>query len=225
MDPIDNILNSLQNNVRQVETLSQNIANANTPGYLGQQVFSVNSGDGVGELITTHNTPSESALKNTGRSLDIALLNQGFLLVEKEGEVLITRNGRLHIDGNGFLNHASGARVLGQNGPIELPNGSVEINKQGIVHVDGEALDTLSTATAADTHSLIAEGYGLYRSAKQLLPIENAIQQGAINDASVQVSTDMVRMIELSRHTQSLQKAVQAIDQIANAGINELGKR
>lgn len=225
MDPVDNVLQSLQNNVRQVEMLSQNIANANTPGYVGQQVFSLNNGENNAGVVGVHTLPTASSVKNTGRMLDIAMLNGGFLLVEKEGQSMLTRNGRLHINAEGMLTHSSGATVIGLNGPIQLSNGDIVINNAGEIIADGVAVDQLFTMIPQDPSSLQAHGRGLYQTSSDMDPLENNIQQGAINDASVQVSNDMVRMIELSRHTQSLQKAVQAIDQMANAGINELGKR
>ena len=225
MDPIDIIVNSINNNTNQVNQLSHNIANANTPGFVGKQVFSIHNGQAGSQVESVHNKNLSSAFQITNRPLDLAVTDQSFLVVGEQDSMSLTRNGRLHINQEGVLSHFSGASVMGQNGTIVLPAGAIEISPKGAIFVDGEQLDQLLTVELKADATLTAQGNSLFSVTGQVQPSAPQIKQGAINGASVSVSQDMVRLIELSRHTQSLQKAVLAIDQISNAGINELGKR
>ena len=225
MEPIDTLLNSIQNNVTQVEVLSHNVANANTPGFQATRVFAHFHMEEQARVQTTLVAQEDSAILQTDRALDVAILNEGYLLVERHGQQLMTRHGRLHIDHLNRLTHSSGALVVGEAGSIHLPQGLVQISQSGKIMVDGEHVDTLLTVSHPDSAPLQPRGLGLFHTSEQLHFIENRITQGAINGARVDVSSDMVQLIELSRHTQSLQKAVHALDQIANAGINELGKK
>jgi len=225
MEPIDIILNSIQNNTQQVDALSHNIANANTPGYVGSTVFSMHLPGQLPSVRQAINADITSPVQVTNRKLDIAMNDKAFLLVQGDESPVLTRYGRFYIDPQGMLTHVSGKSVLGSNGPISVAAGTIEISKDGVVYLDGERVDTLLTAIPSDVSHLKALGGGLFESAGAINMTTPNVKQGAINGASVSVSHDMIRLIELSRHTQSLQKAVLAMDQASNAGINELGKR
>ncbi|MFC3121531.1 flagellar basal body rod C-terminal domain-containing protein [Agaribacter flavus] len=224
-EAIDIVLKSIQNNVKQVDLVSHNIANANTPGYMATEVFSEFSIDGQNQVREAVSAKTTSAIINSGRALDVAMVNEGFLLLELNGESVITRQGRFHINSNNQLTHLSGARVIGELGAIELPEGDVQIDSKGDIFVNGQQVDKLTTVSVSSGAQVTRLGNSVYKVSDGYQIIENNIQQGAINGANAEVSKDMIRMIELSRHTQSLQKAILAIDQVANAGINELGKR
>ncbi|RMF81664.1 MAG: flagellar hook-basal body complex protein, partial [Planctomycetota bacterium] len=65
----------------------------------------------------------EGALQRTGMATDVALAGPGFFQVrDASGADLLTRDGRLLIDGDGWLVSATdGAQVLGRGGaPIRL---------------------------------------------------------------------------------------------------------
>ncbi|GLR70005.1 flagellar basal body protein [Agaribacter marinus] len=224
-DAIDIVLKSIQNNVKQVDVVSHNIANANTPGYMATEVFAEFSADASNQLRETVSTKASSAVITSNRPLDVAMINDGFLLLELAGEAVLTRHGRLHVNAQNELTHLSGAQVMGEFGAIVLPEGDIQIDSKGVIYVDGQRVDQLRSVTMDKGAQVTRMGNSVYRAESTFEVIENNIQQGAVNGANAEVSKDMIRMIELSRHTQSLQKAVLAIDQVANAGINELGKR
>jgi flagellar basal-body rod protein FlgF len=225
MQPVEIILQSIKNNVRQVDVLSQNIVNANTPGYQAQQVFSLNVGDNQTTLVETAINSTKGGIISTGRDLDVAILSEGFLLVEHQSQQAITRSGHLFLSASGQLKHESGALVIGESGYINLPQGNVRIDQTGEIFVNGEFVDRLVIMSLPEKSKLESMGSGLYKSDVGMTLGQGSFKQHALNGASVVTSYDMVRLIEVSRHTQSLQKAVHALDQIANAGINELGKR
>lgn len=224
-DPIQAILVGINQDIRQVEVLSHNLANANTPGFVSKQVFSQYiEGKNTPELVVrSHVVTSE--IKNTGRLLDIAVLDLAFFVLEQQGNQYLTRNGRFYLSANNVLQHSSGAELQGQNGSISLPEGQIRIDNRGQVFVDEQLVDRLLMVTVADKAQLQSIGKGMHEYPESAVVAQANLQQGAINNAQASTASDMVRLIELSRHAQSLQKALHAVDQVSNAGINELGKR
>jgi flagellar basal body rod protein FlgG len=225
MEPIDIVLQSIQNNLKQVEVLSHNMANANTPGYQAEQVFASHSAEQGSVVVRQPVSIKGSGIVETDRPLDVAIVDEGFLVVEKNNQQYLTRLGRFHIDNTGMLKHTSGGSVVGENDLISMPEGVARINTQGEVLVNGEVVDSLLVVSVSNRENMKPMGDGLYAIEEGISPINGNFQSRSINAASVSTSHDMVRLIELSRHTESLQKAVLAADQISNAGINELGKR
>jgi flagellar basal-body rod protein FlgF len=49
------------------------------------------------------------------------------------------------------------------------------------------------------------------------------VQQGALEQSNVDPGEEMVRVMALSRHAQSVQRAIQAYDAALQEGINHIG--
>ncbi|UAA37600.1 flagellar hook basal-body protein [Paraneptunicella aestuarii] len=224
MEPIDYILQSLQHDISKVEVISQNLANAQTPGFQASHVFSEYMSSSEGSKLQTLLANSNSTIQKTQRSLDVAILSDAYLQVELNGETLLTRHGRLHTDKDGNLLHVSGGKVLGESGYIQLPEGDIEIKANGELHVAGHEVDKLFLVTMNGTEKTEYRGAGLFANASYS-PASAQVEQFALNSANVNTTQDMIRLIETSRHAESLQRAFHALDQIKNAGINELGKK
>ncbi len=224
MEPIDYILQSLQNDITKVEIISQNLANAQTPGFQASQVFSEYLGNVDGNQINTVLRKDNGTLQKTQRSLDVAILTESYFQVELNGELLLTRHGRLHLDKEGNLLHASGGKMLGESGYIQLPEGEIKIASNGDILVSGHVVDRLVLVETSEPAQVEYRGSGLYQT-PIFEPTEGRVEQYSLNSANVNSTQDMIKLIETSRHAESLQRALHALDQIQNAGINELGKK
>jgi flagellar basal-body rod protein FlgF len=128
---------------QRLETIANNIANANTTGFKkDEQVFreyltanekvpdviqvpripaSVESfydmqgGDkAYAESVGTYSNQSQGALKNTGGNLDLALEGKGFFEVATPSGVRFTRSGSFKTDGEGRLVTSEGFPVLAE---------------------------------------------------------------------------------------------------------------
>jgi flagellar basal body rod protein FlgG len=74
--------------------------------------------------------------------------------------------------------------------------------------------------------SLRALGDGLYAYEGGLHPADGStLHQGVLEGSNVSLNDEMIRLITLSRHIESVQRAMIAYDQMLNVGINELGNR
>ena len=96
---------------RGVETISANIANANTTGYKTSTVsFSAVMDDSI--------KVSQGSLSITGVKTDLAVSGDGFfrLLKTDDGSQYATRAGDFHLDEAGYLVNSSGYQVQGLTG-------------------------------------------------------------------------------------------------------------
>lgn len=218
------ILNSINNDIRQVDMLSNNIVNANTPGFTAEQVFVVSEGNADMPQLRSSINQKSGAVTETNRPLDFALTNDSWFMVEFEGEVFLTKNGRFHKNQEGLLTHHSGALVIGENGYVDLRDGLPEVNADGVIMMASQRQNAFQFAIVDGAAKVTNMADSLIK-ADAFSTHLGTVQQGAINVSNTSSASDMVRLMELSRHVQSLQKAVYAIDQIQNAGINELGKK
>jgi flagellar basal-body rod protein FlgF len=218
---VTSIARYLGNDVEALDMISQNVANMRTTGYRAERTrtdFRTGMVDSLPALDM-----ADGSLDMTGRPLDLALQGAGFFVVDVGGQEMLTRDGQFHIDANQQLVDVSGHPVLGQSGPISLSHDKVHIGAAGEI-VDGDkSIDSLRVVTVAMPQSLHEAGNGLYAYDGTAAEWNGSIHQGALEKSNVDASSEMVRMMELTRHAQSVQRALQAYDQAMQAGINHIG--
>ena len=160
--------------------------------------------------------------------LDIAVKGRGFFVIERDQSTFITRNGKFSWRSDGALQHISGGLVLSENGHIYSPSDvitSIKINETGEVLVANGSLGRLLIVEPEKNAELHPAGEGLYKVNKaKLIESSSTIMSGALNASNVSAGEEMVKMIEVSRHVQTLQKAANAYQQMLNTGISEIGK-
>lgn len=142
----------------QIDTLSNNISNLQTPGYKSQRVafgdiavispeqvqagLSPESSGAGSEILSTSAVFSQGAMTQTGHTWDIGIQGEGFLeVVDGNGNHLYTRDGQLHVDSEGYLATASGNR-LAQN--IQVPPDATNIQ----ISSDGQISATVGGGTS-----------------------------------------------------------------------------
>jgi flagellar basal-body rod protein FlgF len=163
----------------RVQTISNNLANVNTPGYredqlrltsfpqqllarlnggllqqLGPAIMGV-----VNESSATRFT--QASFKETDGQLDVAINGDGFFAVQTARGVRYTRDGSFRRDGNNQLVTANGDLVLSAQGtPITLPPGAVVVTPEGQVRVT-----PLTTAESGPVDQPVAQ-LGIYTFAE-----------------------------------------------------------
>lgn len=115
-----------------LNVVSNNVANMNTTGFKRSDLVfrdlfygyeysareegvanSASYGSGVGDKGTTTSF-AQGDLRQTGRSMDVAIDGNGFFILQKSDTTFYTRAGQFQIDSNGALVSAiNGASVLG----------------------------------------------------------------------------------------------------------------
>lgn len=138
----------------QEDQLSNDLANASTPGFkpsstvqtsFGSILLSnMSSGQSIGAIDTGVETRkggtdmAQGTLQSTGQPLDFAVDGQGFFAVKTAGGVQYTRNGQFNVNAQGVLVDQFGDEVLSQSGnPIKVgAQGTVPATALGLFNLN-----------------------------------------------------------------------------------------
>jgi flagellar basal-body rod protein FlgF len=201
-------------------TNANNLANASTVGFKAtldhfqdkpvygpghaDRAYSTNKGAGADF--------SQGALMTTGKNLDVAINGEGWFAVQaKDGNEAYSRRGDFHLDPNGLLLNGANQIVLGDGGPITIPQfESLVIGRDGTISIRG-AGQSASTLVAVDRIKLVKPDAnqldrgedGLFRTRDGLLAVPDAlvsVTSGALESSNVNTVSSMVRMMEYARH-------------------------
>lgn len=227
-----------------LEVLANNIANVNTAGFKEARAFhtvlkqSLESDPAVASLnaavngiVTTESAldPRDGSLTATDRDLDIAITGNGFLAVQAPQGIRYTRNGSLHLNSNSVLTTSEGFPVIGTSGnQITLGPGEIVIGENGSVSREGAQVDTLKLVSFGDLSRLEREGNSLLRSLdgqKAEKPSDATVRAGYLEQSNVNAVASVVRMIEIMRHFEAMQKSVNMLmNDINSKAIERLGR-
>lgn len=224
----------LSQDVGQLRSISQNIANVDTPGYraqsqvlrFGSLIGSEVAGNAFGTpVVQDFTTNRQGSLRQTGRSLDVALSGSGYFAVQTPVGVRYTRAGHLHLSADGILVDASGYPVLGAGGTIALQGSGVAIAADGSISEAGRTVGRLAVFDLADPAMVSPAGQGLYRYTGNAQPDSTTkVVQGNLEMSNVDPAEEMVNLIRLNRQIGTLQRTFAAYDQVLGMGINQIGK-
>lgn len=101
---------------QSLNTISNNVANMNTPGFRGSESFFANLFDGNGaEVVGQGIDTQEGSIQTTGNPTDVAINGEGlFILKDSQGNLYYTRAGQFQFDNQGYLvDTVYGYRVQG----------------------------------------------------------------------------------------------------------------
>ncbi len=170
---------------------------------------------------------SPGTVTQTGRDLDIAITGQGWLqVIADDGTLALSRRGDLKVDTDGFLKDATGKTVMGNGGPISLPDysslsigtdGTISIVPLGELPTNVVALDRLMLVNPPPQE--LEKGLdGMVRvpNMEALEPDATVrIAVGSLETSNVSPVGAMVEMIDLARrfehHVQTM-KSVEELD-------------
>jgi flagellar hook protein FlgE len=122
-----------------LDTISNNIANMNTPGFRGMDMFykALSSGGshaGVRSGEYSLNTTA-GEIRQTGRATDLAIIGNGYFILRNEGQAYYTRSGQFQFDPDGFLvDSQTGYRVAA----IDESGNLVDINIENLRQLNPE---------------------------------------------------------------------------------------
>jgi flagellar basal-body rod protein FlgF len=233
-----------------LDILSNNLANSNTGGFkLDREFYSLYQGEqsapANGQQPTTlpviqkgWTDFQQGLITETGNPLDVALSGKGFFTVDGPSGPLYTRNGTFQLSTTGVLTTAEGYPVRAVTPPNQAPKkiqttsqSPIQISPDGTVQQDGQELGQIQLVDFSDTNaSLNKVGNSYFRVSDPKMkgtPATGAtVGQGKIENSNVAPAESAVRLVDLMRQYEMLQKAVnvaaemnkQAIDQVARVG-------
>ena len=205
---------------RELDVVSNNIANINTTGFKGDTaVFEeyVMPGASHGRFPQAHRKLSyvhdratwrdlsQGPLRQTGNPLDVAIDGNEFFVVQTPDGERYTRNGSFQINPAGELVTTQGYQVMGERGVIQFQNEDkdITVNNDGTIAMpNGQIRGKLRLVTFGDPQRLQKAGSSTF-SAPDGVNAQNAerprVIQGSIEESNVRGIVEMTRMIEVSR--------------------------
>lgn len=173
-------------------------------------------------------------LLETGNQLDLAMRGKGFFVLgdpDQPDSTLLTRDGRLTMDGRGRLIHAAnGMPVLDTNGQSIHLDGSagVEIDTKGHIIQNGQQVARLRLVMPTDPTRLIKVGHSLMRLEDQsdsaLQPASGDVLQRHVESSGTDPIMTLTAMIGATKAMQSNAKLMQYHDNIIGQAINTFGR-
>ena len=225
--------------IQKQETIANNLANVNTPGYKRESVFlqqfnalkarqnKTESEWQVPMVDNVYTDFSRGSLEFTGNDFNVAIDGDGFFVVSTpEGEAY-TRNGNFHLNEEGVLVTSDNLPVLSDSGEIIADGGELHIGIDGLITVGGEDFGKLQIVDFEKPYQLNKLSAGLYTPDTDAGRIDlefTYVRQGYLEKANVDVIQEMVDMIASYRNYESDQKAVQILDETLGKAVNEVGR-
>lgn len=225
-----------------LELVAHNLANLSTNGYRAQQttfrslLASRGSAGGnpinavvndFGVLSGSRIDLTSGSMVPTGDALDLAVAGKAFFTVQAGADVRYTRDGGFHLTPTGQLVTAQGDTVMGEQGPVILPNGDLSISSDGTISVNGTVVDKLRLAEFASTTNLVAIGNATYTAPPNsaLVAADSTVRQGMLEGSNVSATEAVVQLITVQRNADLLARAMGAIDgQLNQVAVQDLPK-
>ncbi len=191
----------------------------------------------IGETYTDY---AQGNFKVTDNNTDFALRGDGFFAIsytDKQGNssVKYTRDGAFVVNTQGYLVTKDGDYVLNMNdarngnvtGRIRVnPNLPIDVDEFGTIFQDGVQVGNIGYVDFADYNYIAKFGENLYdiEDGGQVIASDATIEQGAIEASNVNVVSEMVNMITISRAYQAGQKVIQTVDETLDKAVNSVGQ-
>ncbi len=214
---------------------ANNLANVNTVGFKAdmEQAKSLQiTGEGYrtrfqAQLMPVATDLEAGAVMETGRDLDVAVSDKGFIAVlDANGNEAYTRSGELQVSGTGALT-VNGFSVLGGAAAIQLPEfGDIDISPDGTLNllpVGGGVIEQQERIKLVDSDNtvMVKGADGLFRAAdgEPLDQAENiSLRSGVLEGSNVNAVEEMVNTMNISRQFELNIKMMKTADELAVSG-------
>ena len=222
---------------QRLQVLSNNLANVDTPGFKrelavlqsrhaeaierrqdspsSRSINNVGGGVRVAETVTDF---GGGTLRQTGIPTDMAIDGDGFFLVAKEGQQLLTRAGNFRLSPQGNLLTQQGHAVLSTKGqPVVLdPLQPWRLLEGGVLEQAGTRTQ-LALVKPRSLGDLVKAGENLFFSLAPAPPLpvpQRRLVGGYLEQSTVKPAQEMMELIETSRAFEANIRMIQNQDSI-----------
>lgn len=238
----------LRSQQEQIDVISNNVANMQTPGFKRGRVNfaevaalmaadgSTASHGGGAEVLSTSTLFAAGELRPTGNPLDLAIEGAGFFELEtEEGGRVYTRAGQFRVDQDGYLVSVNGMK-LAQGLQIPPDATDLRIDRAGEItarlgdETERSIIGRLELATFVAPDALDSLGENVFaangRSGEASISVAGEtgfgrLQQGYLEMANVDLIDEMSSLVMAQRAYQLNARVLQAADQVLET-INNL---
>jgi len=224
---------------------ANNLANVGTTGFKAQfealRAVPLYGPGHASRVYALSETPgidmSSGSLQSTGRNLDIAVNGKGLIAIQApDGGEAYTRAGDLRVSATGILETGAGHPVLGDAGPISIPDAQeLEIAADGTISVlpVGQAPSTMAVVgriklVAPPEEQLVKGEDGLLRLQDGSVAnpaAEVRVASGVLETSNVSSVEALTTMIHLARQYETQVKLMKTAEEndAASAKLMSIG--
>ncbi len=239
------VASGMRARMESLDMLANNLANAATAGYKSdREMYGLYVAQEALDPALAGESPlpstlpvveqrwtdfGQGSLTSTGNSLDLALGTKGFFAVEGPDGPLYTRNGSFRISAAGTLTTQEGYAVRGVDGqPIRTQSTApLEISSDGMVRQEGVVLGQIAVA-GAEKGTLEKAGRNYYRAADPGAPpapsSDVEVHQGKLEASNVNAPETAVRLVNILRQFEMLQKAAMLSGEMGRRAVEEVAR-
>lgn len=224
----------------ELDRLAGDLANISTPGYKIERVGTQSvdrdltfSGALESAVDVVAGKPKidfrPGVIATTGRDLDVAIEGRGFFVVESADGERYTRSGAFTRRADGVLSTLAGEPVLGESGEITLSAGAATIDADGTVKSGATVLGKLRVVEFQAESDLARVSGARFRAIPGAEPEDAELVRlvpQSIEQSNANVVEIMVRMTEVSRGFESMQRGVATLtNELDGRAITELTRK
>ncbi len=194
--------------------------------YLGTMSLGVK----IGEVYTDY---TQGSLRETGNTYDLSIDGSGFFAISCTDEngketTRYTRAGEFSVTKDGYVVTSEGQHLLGESGWLQVPTdaGEITISEDGTVYADGETVDQITLTDFENYDYLKKFAETMYEPVDGAVTTEatGQVVQGYTEQSNVNIVSEMVNMIAITRAYEANQKVIKSLDEQLNADVNSVGR-
>lgn len=233
---------------KRLEVISNNLANVDTVGFKrelaifqaryaeetkqGRDYPGSGSLNDLGGGIWVRETKTDFSpgiLKRTEVPTDLAIDGDGFFVIEKDGEKLLSRAGNFRLSERGELVTTQGYPVLNDSGTpitIDRANGPWELSPTGVIRQRGQT-QQLAIVQPKSLGELQKTGENFFRLESEPEAVaadQRHVVSGYLEQSQVQPTMEMVELIETSRAVEANLNMMKTQDEMLSGLVNRLLK-
>lgn len=239
----------IQTASHQQDVIANNIANAETGGFKRtmalmeqRQVESkvartmgldhdLLDNIGGGQLLApTYIDFTQGEVEQSANNFDTAVLGSGFIAVQDQGELRLTRSGSMMIDHQGNLITMQGHQVLdADKKPIKLQGylqQELHIADDGTIKRGPDAIAKIGLFESNKPQLLKPIGGSMFKPVgdAQLVPAKGRLQGNMLERANVDPTIELTRLMEAQRLLEANANMIKYQDQTLGKLVTEVGK-
>lgn len=206
---------------RDVPRVQARFAEAIVQGLDAPGTGSINDIGGGVQVVDTVTDLSPGGYRVTGRPEDLAIRGEGYFVVRRGGQDLLTRAGNFSITATGALTNDQGLPVLDANGAPAVVDPAMPwwVSPQGELLQDG-ARTALALVRPQEPGDLVKIGDNLFQPLGPTMPLpfeQRQVESGTLETSGVNPVSEMMDLISASRAFESNITLIRNHDQmIAN---------
>jgi len=237
MDPLTITAGAgLRARAEALDLLANNLANASTAGFKSdREAYTTYLNEGSGQttspVIERHRTDfSQGRLNPTGDPSHLALDGHGFFQVDGPQGPLLTRNGAFRITAQGKMVTPDGYEFATATPKrIQLaPGAAVEVDPEGAVLLGGEVAGRLKLVQLpAGLQPAKREGAYFSLDIRDLPALQRSsaqVRQGVLESANFSPAEAAVRLVNILRQFETLQKALQIGGEMGRRAVEDVAR-